>query len=79
MKPSGFLRVQSDLRYNGVSPDNFNIARTAAYVHQFDAHIAALTVHETLAFARACQVPNENEKSGEFNAFHELRKVIRLA
>lgn len=77
MKPSSYLRVSGDLRYNGVSPEDFNIARTAAYVHQFDAHIAGLTVHETLTFARACQVPNDS--SGEFNAFRELRQVSQNA
>ncbi|KAK9826588.1 hypothetical protein WJX74_004476 [Apatococcus lobatus] len=72
MKATSFLRVSGDLRYNGVRPKDFNIARTAAYVHQFDSHIAGLTVHETLTFARACQVPNDS--SGEFNAFTELRR-----
>ncbi len=76
MRPSGFLRVQGDLRYNGVSPKEFNLARTAAYVHQFDAHIAGLTVKETLTFARSCQVPND--QSGEFNAFKELREVTSI-
>ena len=77
MKASGFLRVSGDLRYNGVSPKDFNIARTAAYVHQFDSHIAGLTVHETLTFARACQVPNDS--AGEFNVFTELRRVRSIS
>ena len=39
--------------------DEFVIKRTAALVDQYDEHIPSLTVAETLAFARECQMGGE--------------------
>lgn len=35
--------------------DEFVPQRTAAYISQYDSHIAEMTVRETLAFSARCQ------------------------
>ncbi len=62
MSPAGrlykskYLRKKGEIRYNGHSRREFNMARTIAMVDQMDRHIANLTVRETLEFAYICQV-----------------------
>ena len=53
---SKYLRKKGEVRYNGHSRREFNMARTIAMVDQMDKHIANLTVRETLEFAYICQV-----------------------
>ena len=53
---SKHLRKRGEIRYNGHSRREFNMARTVALVDQIDQHIANLTVRETLEFAYICQV-----------------------
>ena len=53
---SKHLRKRGEVRYNGHSRREFNMARTVALVDQIDEHIANLTVRETLEFAYICQV-----------------------
>ena len=53
---SKYLRKKGEVRYNGHSRREFNMARTIAMVDQIDQHIANLTVRETLEFAHICQV-----------------------
>ena len=53
---SKYLRKKGEVRYNGHSRREFNMARTIAMVDQIDQHIASLTVRETLEFAHICQV-----------------------
>jgi hypothetical protein len=50
------MAISGELLYNGHTPGEFQLARTAAYVAQQDAHIPTLTVDETLAFSEVCQV-----------------------
>ena len=62
MRPAGrlyksrHLRKKGEVRYNGHSRREFNMARTIALVDQLDQHIPNLTVRETLEFAHLCQV-----------------------
>ena len=62
MRPAGrlyksrHLRKKGEVRYNGHSRREFNMARTIALVDQLDQHIPNLTVRETLEFAHVCQV-----------------------
>lgn len=53
---SKHLRKKGEVRYNGHSRREFNMARTIAMVDQLDQHIANLSVRETLEFAHHCQV-----------------------
>ena len=53
---SRHLRKKGEVRYNGHSRREFNMARTIALVDQLDQHIPNLTVRETLEFAHLCQV-----------------------
>lgn len=56
---NGFLpavQVSGELRYNGHSPDEFDVARTTTYVAQIDNHEPNLTVSETMDFSFLCQV-----------------------
>lgn len=53
---SKYLRKKGEVRYNGHSRREFNMARAIAMVDQMDEHIANLTVRETLEFAHICQV-----------------------
>ncbi len=53
---SKYLRKKGEVRYNGHSRREFNMARAIAMVDQIDQHIANLTVRETLEFAHICQV-----------------------
>ena len=53
---SKHLRKRGEIRYNGHSRREFNMARTVGLVDQIDQHIANLTVRETLEFAYICQV-----------------------
>lgn len=49
----GSLMGQVD--YNGSSGKGLELSRLVGFVHQRDAHLAALTVRETLTFAHLCQ------------------------
>jgi len=50
------IRISADeLTYNGVSPENFCLERTVAYIGQRDEHYAELTVQETLDFSARVQ------------------------
>jgi ABC-type multidrug transport system ATPase subunit len=53
---SKYLRKKGEVRYNGHSRREFNMARAIAMVDQIDRHIPNLTVRETLEFAHTCQV-----------------------
>ncbi|KAL3156296.1 hypothetical protein ABBQ32_012566 [Trebouxia sp. C0010 RCD-2024] len=49
------VQVSGEVTYNGQPLSSFLPQRTAAYVPQEDAHIAKLTVQETLDFSARCQ------------------------
>ncbi|KAA6418150.1 MAG: ATP-binding cassette transporter [Trebouxia sp. A1-2] len=49
------IKVSGEVTYNGQPLSSFLPQRTAAYVPQEDAHIAKLTVQETLDFSARCQ------------------------
>ncbi|XP_058004743.1 pleiotropic drug resistance protein 1-like isoform X2 [Hevea brasiliensis] len=49
------LKVSGSVTYNGHEMTEFIPQRTAAYVSQYDVHIAEMTVRETLAFSARCQ------------------------
>lgn len=48
------LQVRGDTTYNGEGFNNFQVARTSAYISQVDEHQAELTVRETFDFAARC-------------------------
>ena len=48
-------QVGGKVTYNGKAFNEFNVARTAAYVYQGDNHIAQMTTRETLDFSARCQ------------------------
>ncbi|WOK97977.1 hypothetical protein Cni_G06685 [Canna indica] len=49
------LKVEGRVTYNGHNMDEFVSQRTAAYIGQYDLHIAEMTVRETLEFSASCQ------------------------
>ncbi|KAJ4843033.1 hypothetical protein Tsubulata_005889 [Turnera subulata] len=49
------LKVSGDVTYNGHTMKEFVPQRTAAYISQYDLHLAQMTVRETLAFSARCQ------------------------
>ena len=49
------LSISGSVKYNGKSPEDFVLRRTAAYIDQDDNHLANLPVGETLRFAWQCQ------------------------
>ncbi|TVU10992.1 hypothetical protein EJB05_44550, partial [Eragrostis curvula] len=49
------LKVSGRVTYNGHGMEEFVPQRTAAYISQYDRHIAQMTVRETLAFSARCQ------------------------
>ncbi|GAB2269450.1 transcription factor [Dionaea muscipula] len=49
------LKVSGEVTYNGLSMHTFVPQRTAAYISQYDVHLAEMTVRETLAFSAKCQ------------------------
>lgn len=71
-KNTAFCHITGDVKYNGKDKSEFVIQRTAGLVDQYDEHIANLTVHETLAFATACQV-------GKVKGQDHIIKVSALA
>ncbi|KAG1655082.1 hypothetical protein FOA52_010286 [Chlamydomonas sp. UWO 241] len=54
LKSTKDTKVSGTVRYNGADLDSFHVQRTSAYVDQHDAHMAYLTVEETLQFAFDC-------------------------
>ncbi|KAK9829450.1 hypothetical protein WJX72_005937 [[Myrmecia] bisecta] len=69
LKPGQFLRINGSVKYNGHTKEEFVLARTAALVDQYDDHIAALTVRETLEFAHECQMGHK------FPEFYPVDKI----
>ena len=55
LQQSKYLRIKGAVRYNGLAPGEFTMARAVALVDQVDRHIPNLTVRETLKFAYKCQ------------------------
>ncbi|MEW5298072.1 MAG: hypothetical protein WDW36_001233 [Sanguina aurantia] len=55
LKPNGNLQISGDIKYNGHTPAEFVVERTAGFVSQLDNHIPSLSVMETLEFAYVCQ------------------------
>ncbi|XP_073007568.1 ABC transporter G family member 44-like [Typha latifolia] len=49
------LKVTGNVTYNGHGMNEFVPQRTAAYISQYDLHIAEMTVRETLAFSARVQ------------------------
>ena len=49
------MQLTGKITYNGVEFPEFNVRRTASYVHQRDSHTPSLTVRETFDFSAACQ------------------------
>ena len=58
--------------YNGHAPAEFELRRTAAYVHAADEHLPSLSVDETLAFAAECQ---EGHGAPAFDLPRELTRA----
>lgn len=49
------LQLSGRITYNGHEMQEFEAARTSAYISQYDVHLPLLTVRETLAFSARCQ------------------------
>ncbi|GAB2293587.1 transcription factor [Dionaea muscipula] len=49
------MKVSGKVTYNGHDMHEFVPQRTAAYISQYDVHMAELTVRENLAFSARCQ------------------------
>ncbi|KAK9807392.1 hypothetical protein WJX73_000014 [Symbiochloris irregularis] len=73
---SKYVRRKGSVKYNGHTQEEFVVQRTIALVDQIDAHIPSLTVTETLAFARQCQVgPGAGARGGQVDIVAELRRA----
>ncbi|GAB2273767.1 transcription factor [Dionaea muscipula] len=49
------LKVNGEVTYNGHNLNEFVPEKTSAYISQYDVHVGAMTVKETLDFAARCQ------------------------
>ncbi|XP_047327019.1 pleiotropic drug resistance protein 1-like [Impatiens glandulifera] len=54
-KLSSDLKVSGRVIYNGHGMEEFVPQRASAYISQYDLHLGAMTVRETLAFSARCQ------------------------
>mmetsp|Transcript_4643 Transcript_4643/g.13342 ORF Transcript_4643/g.13342 Transcript_4643/m.13342 type:complete len:1521 (-) Transcript_4643:659-5221(-) len=56
LKPSSELRWSGEVKYNGLTTQEFCVERAIGLVDQYDDHLPMMTVRETLEFARKCQM-----------------------